>query len=204
MVVQVRRFTLADAMILVAAVAAGLAFSRAWLRCATERAMYSSAIFPRDSWPPLATVSRWLVQEWPLVAMMAPALLVLRARRPRPPRRRLFAPPGLVACAAVMIAMALEALANIVQVVLYAMSLGGSKNVLDEVGVLNIRQAALGVFSSTTIGIVVAAVWGSMALTGRWRPEPSWIDRAGRVIGWLWIALIPIRIHFNVVSPYLG
>jgi hypothetical protein len=33
----------------------------------------------------------------------------------------------------------------------------------------------------------VAAGWLTLALLGRWRPEKSWIDRLGRVLGVGWI-----------------
>jgi hypothetical protein len=36
-------------------------------------------------------------------------------------------------------------------------------------------------------GLAVAAAWMALLLTGRWRAEPSWIDRAGRILGVLWI-----------------
>ncbi len=68
----------------------------------------------------------------------------------------------------------------------------------------NFTIAVLGALSSMTVGFGVVAVWGTMALARRWRPEPGWIDRAGRVIGWLWIALIPIRFYVNVLFPYLS
>jgi hypothetical protein len=42
-------------------------------------------------------------------------------------------------------------------------------------------------------GFVVAGSWIALFLAGRWRPERSWIDRLGRLIGWFWIAA---AIHF--------
>ena len=30
-------------------------------------------------------------------------------------------------------------------------------------------------------GLAVAAAWMALLLTGRWRAEPSWIDRAGQI-----------------------
>ena len=35
--------------------------------------------------------------------------------------------------------------------------------------------------------LAVAGAWLALALSGRWRPEPDWLDRAGRVLGLLWI-----------------
>jgi hypothetical protein len=35
--------------------------------------------------------------------------------------------------------------------------------------------------------------WGAMKLTKRWWPEPSWIDRLGRVLGVCWWSAIFIQ-----------
>ena len=35
----------------------------------------------------------------------------------------------------------------------------------------------------------VAAAWLILALCGRWHPEPSWVDRAGRGLGLGWLVL---------------
>ena len=37
------------------------------------------------------------------------------------------------------------------------------------------------------IGFGVLIAWTTLALAGCWRPEPSWIDRSGRVLGFVWI-----------------
>jgi hypothetical protein len=36
-------------------------------------------------------------------------------------------------------------------------------------------------------GIVIGGAWLALILAGAWRPERSWIDRAGRLIGVFWI-----------------
>lgn len=41
---------------------------------------------------------------------------------------------------------------------------------------------------SAPCGFTVAVVWLLLALSGRWRPEKSWIDRLGRLLGVVWIA----------------
>ena len=40
---------------------------------------------------------------------------------------------------------------------------------------------------SIVIGLAVLASWVTQMSGRRWRPEPSWIDRAGRVMGAAWI-----------------
>ena len=41
------------------------------------------------------------------------------------------------------------------------------------------------------IGCAVLVAWTIQAIGGRWRPEPSWIDRAGRLLGAFWIMTTP-------------
>ena len=38
--------------------------------------------------------------------------------------------------------------------------------------------------------LVVALAWLIMALGGWWRPERSWIDRLGEVLGASWIVMM--------------
>jgi len=42
-------------------------------------------------------------------------------------------------------------------------------------------------------GLVVAGAWLALILTKAWRPEQTWVDRAGRAIGWFWIVT---ALHF--------
>jgi hypothetical protein len=42
---------------------------------------------------------------------------------------------------------------------------------------------------SAPCGCTVAAIWLLLVLSGRWRPERSWIDRLGRLLGVVWIAV---------------
>jgi hypothetical protein len=41
-------------------------------------------------------------------------------------------------------------------------------------------------------GWAAAVSWFTLVLTGRWRPEPSWVDRWGRALGCSWIILAPM------------
>ena len=37
----------------------------------------------------------------------------------------------------------------------------------------------------------------------RWRPEPGWIDRSGRVLGWAWIAwMVAAPVFLRIASDY--
>lgn len=46
---------------------------------------------------------------------------------------------------------------------------------------------AVGLLTSIPFSYSVAATWGVVALAGRWRSEPTWLDRAGRVLGGYWV-----------------
>ena len=39
----------------------------------------------------------------------------------------------------------------------------------------------------TSIGLLILGVWNLLVITGRWRPETTWLDRCGRLAGLCWI-----------------
>ena len=53
-------------------------------------------------------------------------------------------------------------------------------------------------------GWAVAVSWLTLALTGRWHPEPSWVDRWGRVLGWTWIFVGPLASLLIDHTPWWG
>jgi hypothetical protein len=61
---------------------------------------------------------------------------------------------------------------------------GGSQLMVAQLSLLSYTPEA---------GFAVAGAWLALALGGRWRPEPSWIDRLGRAVGWLWIAALMVN-----------
>jgi hypothetical protein len=42
---------------------------------------------------------------------------------------------------------------------------------------------------SPGVGIAVIVAWSVLWANRRWRPEPSWIDRTGRLLGVYWVGL---------------
>ncbi len=102
------------------------------------------------------------------VAPLTPALLVARLRRPRPAFPGLVCQPGLVASAALCLATIIEVDVAFLQLATVPFLL----------------EAALP-------GAMVVASWAILALSGRWHPEASWVDRSGRLVGVFWIATIP-------------
>jgi hypothetical protein len=99
------------------------------------------------------------------------ALLILRLRRPRPGRRRLAAQPGFVA----------SAMSSLVMLLL------GVTNAVPGWGWFNSYYLAFWMTDARPIAISLIASWTLMGCCGRWRPESSWIDRAGRALAILWI-----------------
>jgi hypothetical protein len=196
-----RRFTLLDALVLVATTAVGLALART----------FSGMVFPTSAsflyggaspgpLPGVAPLTRWIVFSWPVVAMATLALVALRLRGPRPPRRRLFAPPGVSACVVASAVVGFGAISTVLSCIVnfFRAPLPRTFVELAEDGAFRQMFWAIHAMVDDSVGFAVAAWWIAMALAHRWRPERSWIDRAGRVVGVLWIVLLFLRLHIRM------
>jgi len=53
---------------------------------------------------------------------------------------------------------------------------------------------------SEIAGFAVAATWFALWVGRWWRPETTWIDRAGRVLGWYWISMFIIDSYQHLAS----
>ena len=172
-----RKANLGDAMILIVAPAVGLALS---IRPITDISEWYAMIPPSSRsnvWGWLIgfvrkNSSEFLVIQgviqvlFCLIAPLTPALLAVRLRRPRPPR--LVCQPGFASSVALCVcAIALIELSIFDLVTLPPM------------------------LAMTSPGMAVLAAWSILAFTGRWKPEASWIDRAGRFVGVFWLFTIP-------------
>lgn len=116
------------------------------------------------------------------------AALLLRLRHPRPPRRRLARQPGAVACAVSVLVAGTGALALLLAMV-ERHYMGGPQVALTNQFVPRFLEAM-----APYMGFGVLVAWLVLALYRMWRPEPSWADRLGRVMGAFWIATIPILV----------
>jgi hypothetical protein len=127
----------------------------------------------------------------------AVAFLAIRLRGPRPPRPRLTTQPGLVACAAVTLVLALGEFEYLVWV-----KLGGIDNPFREgFNYESFLVLTDGVgYAFQRNGYAVAAAWLTLMIGRRWRPEPSWVDRSGRVIGVFWLLMIPLYTYINLAA----
>jgi hypothetical protein len=156
-----RRVTLADAMILIGVTALGL-----WGIRAYERPL------PLYRNNPMMNT---LKQMSPLLAAWTMAVPLLALRGPRPRLGRLARQPGVAACGAAALVIAAETAGAILRVRL-------------STAVFPLRiEAYAEVWFIQIAGFAVAAAWLTLALAGRWRASPHWIDRLGRLWGTFWI-----------------
>jgi hypothetical protein len=201
-----RGFRLLDAMILMAAIAVGFALAR--MGAARVLGYETGPFSPAARWP----LRAWLVvlAAVPHVAPIAPALLCIGLLPPRPDLRRLASRPGFVACLALTIVLVVRAAGFLA---LWARTLGSPfARVRREVTLLpdpfRILDGAPGLGSAIEIptfralihlaplaaelGLSVAVAWSVLAIGRRWRPEPSWVDRSGRVVVGFWLTTLPL------------
>jgi len=120
----------------------------------------------------------WFVLPSPLFMSLAAALTAAGLLPPRSRLSELCQRPGFTACWVTTLVMMIDA------VVMFAMNPDCLTN-FDRF----ILCFSFGYFWPTTgnIGFGVLIAWTTLALTGCWRPEASWIDRSGRLLGVVWI-----------------
>jgi hypothetical protein len=172
---SVRRFSLLDAMILIAATAAGLAFDRvAWSLFAFW------AVATRGDRRDLA--AKGIVLSVPIAAMWTVATLALQLRPPRDRLRRLLRRPGMAACCAATCGLAIGG--GLMICAMRSASAGVTSDLVLGFG--------LGYGLPTMAGSAVTAVWTLSMLAGGYRAASDWIDRLGRLVGLCWVMSIPV------------
>jgi hypothetical protein len=183
---QSRSFGVADAMLVVVAVAIGLWVNRMdWPRIQAFR-----------HFDPYDKIGVVLEVVMPHVAVGTASLLGMRLRQPRPSFRRLARQPGTVACL-----VSTAALLLIVGWISTTMATGRliefSANMSSwppngghgRGGMFHYPTGMAFVAYGDRVGFAVAGAWFALLLCGQWRSEPTWIDRLGRATGWLWLGL---------------
>ena len=164
-------------MILIAALAPGFAATRAFL---------AGVWVTPSGQGRLQVTLEVLIGSMPVATAAAAGLAAVRLRRPRSALRRLARQPGAMATVAALIgavpfALALPAAALIAGALGRPIRLNQSAE----------AAAILGLMGAPACGVGVATAWATLALNRRWRPEPGWIDRAGRLLGLYWLTMIP-------------
>lgn len=167
------RFSLLDVMALIAAVALSL-ISRSLLRATIAPESYE--IYDRRQFAVLMGTLNLLI--WTLI----PFLLTMPGWWRSPVRT--VSSPGRLALLAIALASVLLAISIAAWVTTLEVTSGKGRAVADYYWLF-----AWLLEMANHAGMVVAAAWMTLALTGRWMPEPSWSDRWGRVVGGLWIGL---------------
>jgi len=177
-----RPFTLGDAMILIIALALGLAVARPGI-------VLIAAAFrtvPHKQFLTLAgavSLGRFVnIVLLSFLFFLLHAFLILRLKRPHAPLGLLIGQPGFAACAT-PVAFFLTFL----PLELFVPS-GFARQVVE-------------IAAQVFIAAAVPLAWVSLIATRRWVPEPSWIDRSGRVVGALWMICVPAHM-IMIRLPY--
>jgi hypothetical protein len=216
-----RRFTLIDAMVLMAATAVGLGLAKEY----SQDLLYflqGNRVSPRpwESWPGIlvSTALRGMAVTLPCGMAWTLGVLALRLRQPRPAWRRLARQPGLVACLVAPIPVALALVGRAVYHFLETYTNLLTPARLPSPPFITHGLPGLpdgfptfwpGIFLSAPmfivpqIGLAVALAWIVLAMSGRCRPEPSWIDRLGRALGASWIVAAVLLRLLSELATYL-
>lgn len=185
----IRRVQLADLLVLIAGVAVAIALgtpralwllahhANGWLRGVGVVApldrnwwqMVHSTLFAPSGWAD-SLVSDLFNLGLSTLLPASVTLLLLRLIRPRPARVDLLRQPGFWASSSAVVGLLLIP--------------AGWWYFLVEVPFLLVPS-------------LVAASWAILAVSGRWRAERSWLDRAGRTLGWAWLALVPVELWLD-------
>lgn len=191
-----RPFTMGDLMILIAGIAAGMAEGIAQVNSWSHPKIfvYSGGLkMPVEI--DLATLSwdtRLYLCFGSSITILAPlflALFICRLLRPSPRLRDLTRQPGAVALAISALHPASEmALHGVAHGFRVAWDWSLSRPVQANSGLADTWRTRWG-GSQHELGPMIAACWFLLVLSGRWRVEPSWIDRAGRCVGVYWILI---------------
>jgi hypothetical protein len=145
-----------------------------------------------------STLARQLVEFFNVgggcvLAGLVPAVLILGLYRARPSLREAAGGPGLIAC---FVSVA----AAILPIIWFA----GTVLVESRLPYPIYSVAFNNMFGRWMIaaGPMVLGAWIALALQGRWRPNPTWTDRAGCVLGLCFLLIYLYQeIYFGVFMP---
>lgn len=195
-----RIFNVLDALILIAAIGVGLAWIRVFTQTEGMTDPYpdgSEIVVGRPIPSPVVAVliGFWCVDTSSnLVATVTIALVLLRAFPPRPGIRRLTRQPGAVACWAVMVAVAFEMLSKFSDVV-HILRFGGDPW-------FDLWRTTPWNIQGSSESLAVSVAWLLLMGSRRWKPERSWIDRVGIILGVFWLVFAPLKwLIVGVVFP---
>lgn len=178
--IPARPFRIADALILIAALAVGAAMARP--------PFVSLFVWKArgDIPPPASLLPSFLAYLsaviYPVVAAVTIALIAIQLMPPRSSCRRLAREPGMAACLAAAIVLTLALFQSIPVTRLYPDEWSRT-NWLPEVWIMASRQC----------GFAVMGAWSTLGFSGSWRPTRDWLDRMGRILGIAWIGAVALN-----------
>jgi hypothetical protein len=158
-----RRVTIADGMVLIAAMTVGLAMARSY-----ARSLYREI-------PAASSLRTYLLFQGttPCIVFTGMlALIPLRLRRPRPRLGSLVRQPGFAACCAGAAAFTAGIFTTIT-----------TRDQFSSGNTAFFFWASCASWGDS----IVPGAWLFLALSGRWRAQADWIDRLGRILGAFWI-----------------
>ncbi len=121
----------------------------------------------------------------------------IRLRGPRPSRARLARQPGLAACAAVTLMAALSEVEYLARVMVRGVD-NPFRSGFSYETLLVLMDGVR--YSFMYDGRAVAVAWLTLALVGRWRPAPDWVDRAGRAVGAFWLLMLALAAWYSIMG----
>jgi hypothetical protein len=177
-----RPFRLGDGMVFVAATAVSFAIFRQGLSGGLNFTTFGGNA---EQW-----LFFWMHQVVPFPAMWSLALFAIAAFDRSTGRRRKLRHAGVVACCAAVVALALTTLIASAFFGLHALE---DNQAIPKIFSHGRNAHAMPPFANAPmeelVGAAVLGAWSVMAISGRWKSQPSWIDRTGRVLGIIWIGL---------------
>jgi hypothetical protein len=182
-----RKFLMIDAIVFVVATSLAMAATRDdWVGLFDHFKPGGEAYtFPFPEFMYQARILLYFLSYFP--AAWSLACLVLGLRQPRPALRFVFRQPGMAACLTTAVVLGLR-MANVAVSLIAFRAYYPNEDL--SVLFLEAREGLAQIPSE--IGGAIIAVWVVQAMNGRWRPEPNWVDRLGRALGFYWMATITI------------
>jgi hypothetical protein len=138
----------------------------------------------------------WMHRGAPFVASWSLAVVAIAWWDKRKGNRRGTRTAGVVACWAATGAIAF---ATAIFCLLYAAHVLEDHKLIARIFSHPTQSHPAPPFGSMTLeeigGAAVLGAWSALSASQRWRAERSWIDRLGRLLGMIWIALFAIYVY---------
>ncbi|WP_422927913.1 hypothetical protein [Singulisphaera sp. PoT] len=184
---QDRNFTLMDAVILIGVSALCFTAIRPMIQ------MDAKGLW---GWTNVLVMTVGTLVAW------TPAVLILRLRQPRPPLRRLSRQPGFAAGLAGVTTLGLGALAMAL-LLLVRFAREGARHAGRPLRAMPAHDPhwwfQVVTYFAGIVGVAVIAAWILLAVSGRRRSSPSWLDLLGRLLGMCWIVLFVVKCYASLV-----